>query len=250
MRSSLLLPAALLFCSCVKTGEGTGATKVDSVVATDSASSARVSASTAKSKVAQRQVASTSQNAAAQGTPAQPSSADSKSKTSAGRQPADTRCGIRGRPVLTNLGIGNLAVGRTVTIVKSTCRVVRDIDELTNDGTLDRVLTVVAGGEVYRVTVVNGLVSWISVRTPRIATRDGFRVGTPLSRVAAEKGAKIAEGDDGLYLLTDSHCGLSFRFSVQSRWPTGRPWTLAELVRRHGRAPADRILVTRCVRPG
>ena len=57
-----------------------------------------------------------------------------------------------------------------------------------------------------------------------------------------------AESEDGLYLLPGSHCGLSFRFSIQSRWPTGRSWTMEELIRRHGNQPVARILVTRCLR--
>lgn len=248
MRLSVLLPAAIIFCACTKSSDGTGVRKVDSAVATDSASTGRVSASTTGSKTGVQQAAQTPPKTAPQGTPASPPPASSKSKSSATR-PVDTRCGIRGNPVLTDLGIGNLSVGRTATIVKSTCRVIRDIEELTSEGTLDRVLTVVAGDDVYRATVVNDLVWRISVRTPRVATRDGLRVGTPLSRVATEKGVKIAEGEDGLYLLPESHCGLSFRFSVQSRLTTGRQWTLEELVRRHGRVPVARILVTRCVRP-
>jgi hypothetical protein len=113
---------------------------------------------------------------------------------------------------------------------------------------VERVLTVVIGGELYRATVISGLIGRVSVRTPRTATSDGLRVGTPLSRVAALKGVKIAEGEDGLYLLPGSHCGLSFRFSIPSRWPTGRSWTMQELIRRHGREPVARILVTKCVR--
>lgn len=248
MRLSVLVPAAIMFCACTKSSDGTVVTKVDSAIATDSASTDRVSASTTESKTGVQQAAQSPPKTAPQGTPASPPPASSKSKSSAARA-VDTRCGIRGNPVLTDLGIGNLSVGRTVTTVKSTCRVIRDIEELTSEGTLDRVLTVVVGDDRYRATVVNDLVWRISVRTPRIATRDGLRVGTPLSKVAAEKGVKIAEGEDGLYLLAESHCGLSFRFSVQSRWPTGRQWTLEELVRRHGRVPVDRILVTRCVRP-
>ncbi|HYN81950.1 MAG TPA: hypothetical protein VES88_10645 [Gemmatimonadaceae bacterium] len=164
------------------------------------------------------------------------------------RGPADTRCGIKGNPVLTTTGVGNLAIGRSVDTVKGSCRIIRDVIELTSEGTLDNVLTLVIGGDIYRASVKDGLVWRVTVRTPRIATRDGLRIGTPLSRVAALKGVKLAEGEDGLYLLPPTHCGLSFRFSVQSRWPTGRPWTLEEVVRRHGSRPVDRIFVTRCVR--
>jgi hypothetical protein len=177
------------------------------------------------------------------------SPATGQTKKSTG--PVDIRCGVKGNPVLTDLGIGNLAIGRTVTTVKRTCRVVRDIDELSSGGSLDRVLTVIIADDAYRATLVpGGLVGLISVRTPRVATRDGLRVGSPLSKVAAQKGVRIAEGEDGLYLLPESHCGLSFRFTVQTRWPTGRPWTMEELLRRHGNQPVDRILVTRCIRRG
>jgi hypothetical protein len=247
MRPSVLLSAAVLLCACAKTSDQKQATTADSALTADSASGTRGSAST-KKKVAGKKAAGESSR--------EPASSETASfaQTSAvpaspARGPVDTRCGVRGNPVLTDLGIGNVAIGRTVTTIKQTCRVVRDIEELTSEGTVDRVLTVIIGGDAYRVTVGNGLVWRIWVRSPRVATRDGLRVGTSLSRVAAEKGVKISEGEDGVYLLPESHCGLSFRFSVQSRWPTGRPWTMAELVRRHGGEPADRILVTRCVRP-
>lgn len=219
----------------------------DSTATADSASSAPLSASSKKSSAPKSAGAESSRNSPM--SESAPSPQASPEPGSPARGPVDTRCGVRGNPVLTDLGIGNLAIGRTVTTVKTTCRVVRDIEELTSEGTVEWVLTVIVGGDAYRVTVGNGLVSRILVRTPRVATRDGLRVGSPLSKVAAQKGVKIAEGEDGLYLLPESHCGLSFRFSVPARWPTGRSWTLEELIRRRGGEPVDRIIVTRCVRP-
>jgi hypothetical protein len=249
MRPSILLATVLLLCSCAKKPERAAAKKVDSTAAVDSAATATVPASTKMD--ANAPDVSSSPKAAASGESTAARQVSTSSAKAGDRAPADTRCGVTGNPVLTDLGIGNVAIGGTVTTIKSTCRVIRDIAELTSEGTLDRVLTLVIGGDIYRATVVNGLVWRISVRTPRIATRDGLHIGTPLSKVAALKdGAKIAEGEDGLYLLPPSHCGLSFRFSIQSRWPTGRPWTMQELLRSHGNQPVDRILVTRCVRSG
>ena len=250
MRPSVLVPAALLLCSCAKAEERPLAAKTDSSVSADSTSTAGTVTSTTKKTASESAgVASTKSASSAQSvTPSQ--SASGSQKTGA-RTPTDTRCGVKGNAVLTDLGIGTLAIGRTVDAVKGSCRIIRDISELTNEGLVDRVLTVVIGGDLYRASVVSGLIGRVSVRTSRIATSDGLRVGTPLSRVAALKGVKIAEGEDGLYLLPGSHCGLSFRFSIQSRWPTGRSWTMEELIRRHGREPVTRILVTRCVRaPG
>ncbi len=243
MRLRVFLPASLLLCSCAKTERP--AAKADSAVTTDSTSTARAGTSTAKKTTGDSAVAAP--KSASSGQPAAPSQSATGSAKTGGSTPTDTRCGVKGNPVLTDLGIGNLAIGRTVDAVKASCRIIRDIQELTSEGAVDRILTVVIGGDLYRATVISGLIGRVSVRTSRIATSDGLRVGTPLSRVAALKGVKIAEGEDGLYLLPGSHCGLSFRFSVQSRWPTGRSWTMQELIRRRGREPVARILVTRCV---
>ena len=246
MSPSVLLPAVLLLCSCTKTEERPAA-KADSAVTADSTPATRAGTSTAK-KTTSGMGGLTSPKSAPSGQSAATSQSPTGSRKTGPRTPPDTRCGVKGNPVLTDLGIGNLSIGRTVDAVKASCRVIRDIPELTSEGTVDRVLTVVIGGELYRATVTSGLIGRVLVRTPRIATSDGLRVGTPLSRVAALKGVKIAEGEEGLYPLPGSHCGLSFRFSIQSRWPTGRSWTLEELIRRHGREPVARILVTRCLR--
>jgi hypothetical protein len=218
----------------------------DSVTTADSNSTPRAATSTTN-KTASDSAAVASRKSASAVESAPPSQSSSASAKTGTRTPVDTRCGVKGNAVLTDLGIGNLAIGRTVDAVKASCRVIRDIAELTSEGAVERVLTVVIGGDLYRATVINGLIGRVSVRTPRIATSDGLRVGTPLSRVAALKGVKISEGEDGLYLLAGAHCGLSFRFSIQSRWPTGRSWTMEELIRRHGREPVTRIVVTRCV---
>jgi len=247
MHPTAFFSAALLLCSCAKTGERTPAATADSAVTTDSTFTARAVPSTTKKTT--NESGAVAPPASASGQSAVASQGPAGSAKSGSRTPADTRCGVEGNPVLTDLGIGNLAIGRTVDVVKASCRIIRDISELTSEGTVERVLTVVIAGELYRATVISGLIGRVFVRTPRIATSDGLRVGTPLSRVAALKGVKIAEGEDGLYLLSGSHCGLSFRFSVQSRWPTGRSWTMQELIRRHGREPVARILVTKCVRP-
>ena len=159
---------------------------------------------------------------------------------------SDFRCGIRNAPVLTSLGIGNLQVGRTIDVVKRTCRVIRDNPEMSEGGP-QRVVTVMIDSDRIRVTVLNGLVWRLEVTSPRFETRDGLHVGTSLSRLVARGGVKLLEGEDGLYATLASHCGLSFRFSIPSRETPGKPWTVAHVVPRYGGAVADRILVTRCV---
>jgi hypothetical protein len=157
---------------------------------------------------------------------------------------SDFRCGIKGNPVLTSLGIGNLQVGRTIAVVKQTCRVRRDAEELNQ--AVDRVVTVLIDGQPIRVTVANGLVWRISFQSSSFATRSGLRVGTSLAQLTNRRGVHLSEGEDGLYVTLDAYCGLLFRFSIPSRESPGKPWTVSNVVKRHGRAPVDRIIVTRC----
>lgn len=157
-------------------------------------------------------------------------------------------CGAKSFSRITETGIGELQVGRTVAAVKHMCNVTRDAAEPGYQGMTERVLTVLLGADVVRATIVNDIVWRLTITQPRFATADGLQVGTPLSQLASMKGVEIAEGEDGLYLLPPSHCGVSFRFSIQSRAPSGLAWSAARLRAEHGAARVDRILVSRCVR--
>jgi hypothetical protein len=123
--------------------------------------------------------------------------------------------------------------------------VVRDNPEM-NEGSPERVLTVVINSDRVRVTVVNGLVWRLELTSPRFETRDGLHVGTSLSRLVARGGVKLLEAEDGLSVTLASHCGLSFHFPIPSRERPGKAWNVAHVVQRYGSAVADRILVTRC----
>ena len=147
--------------------------------------------------------------------------------------------------MLTSLGIGNLQVGRTIDVVKRTCRVVRNNAEM-NEGGPERVVTVVINNDRIRVTVHGGLVWRIDVTSPRYETRDGLHVGTSLSRLVARGGVRLFEGEDGLLVTLASHCGLNFQFVIPTRERPGKAWTVAHVVQRYGTAVAERILVTRC----
>jgi len=156
-------------------------------------------------------------------------------------------CGLKGAGTLGETGVADLQVGRTISAVKQSCLVTRDAVGPWIEGTTQRVLTVVVGSEKLYAAVDGGIVSAISVRTPRFATSDGLRVGSQLSRFVSAKRVKMAEGEQGLYLRLPSHCGLAFHFSIQSRARPGMAWPPPKLVEQHGRATVDQIIVTRCV---
>lgn len=244
MRSRVLVPVALLLCSCSSGNDRAraGATSDSGAVVT------KLNPAAESASNAQRAKVSAIAPAVAPASPSGKSSTKPPSPpvVDVPEQPASNfRCGITGAPVLTSLGIGNLQVGRTIDVVKRTCRVIRDNAEM-SEGSPERVLTVMIDNDRIRVTVLNGLVWRLEVTSPRFQTRDGLHIGTSLSRLVARGGVRLLEGEDGLYVTLASHCGLSFRFSIPSRETPGKGWTVAHVVQRYGSAVADRILVTRC----
>ncbi len=155
-------------------------------------------------------------------------------------------CGVTGDPLLTDGGIGELRVGRTVADMKQLCDVVTDADRQSSEGTMDRVLTVRIAGEIVPVTIVNDKVWRVAVTTPRIRTADSLGVDTPLQRIAAMRGARFFPGEDGVYAFVSDHCALSFRFSLPLRPPKGGQWTATAIAQAHGDVAVDRVLVTEC----
>jgi hypothetical protein len=115
-----------------------------------------------------------------------------------------------------------------------------------DEGGPERILTVLIDNDRIRVAVRGGLVWRLELTSPRFVTRDGLRVGTSMSRLAARGGVHLLEEKEGLYVTLASHCGLSFHFTIPSRERPGKAWTVAHVVQRYGSAAADRILVSRC----
>ncbi|MFN2601367.1 MAG: hypothetical protein ABR582_01280 [Gemmatimonadaceae bacterium] len=241
MRFRVLVPVVLFLFACTERGDETRPSS-----ASDSSEVVTELSPSGESTAIAKQRASAA-NASSNLTSPKPASRDTASTvaSTASKQRPDYRCGMSKAPVLTSLGAGNLEIGRTIAVVKETCRVIRDEDEM-NEAGRERILTVMIGDDPIRVTVLDGLVWRISVRSPRFETRDGLRVGTTLSRLTSRGGVRLFEGEDGLYVTLASHCGLSFRFGIPSRENPGKAWTVAHVVQRHGSAVADRILVTRC----
>lgn len=157
-------------------------------------------------------------------------------------------CGISEVPVLTDEGIGDLQPGRTVKDVAALCEVLSDTVERRGEGMNERVVTVRIAGDFVEATVSDDRIQRLEISSAMYRTRDSLGVDTPLSRIARSRGAKFLPGEDGVYGFTAEHCGLSFRFSVPLRPPTGRDWTVASINAAHGDATVDRVLVTKCQR--
>jgi hypothetical protein len=162
--------------------------------------------------------------------------------------PVTRSCGISGKPVLTDNGIGDLKVGIAVADLNDRCEVISDSEEPGSEGMNERVVVVRIGGESVRGVVTNDKIWRIELTSPHIVTPDSLGVDTPLHRIASKRGARFFPGEDGVYGFVTDHCGLSFRFSVPLRPPRGSDWTVEAIDKAHGEAVVDKVLVTECQR--
>lgn len=157
-------------------------------------------------------------------------------------------CGISGKPILADNGIGDLKVGITVDALKEACEVISDSEELGSEGMKERVVVVRIGGESVRAVVTSNRIWRIEITSPHFVTPDSLGVDTPLHRIATKRGARFFPGEDGVYGFVADHCGLSFRFTVPFRPPRGSQWTSAAIDSAHGDAAVNKVLVTECQR--
>ncbi|MBA2335062.1 MAG: hypothetical protein H0V90_09010 [Blastocatellia bacterium] len=155
---------------------------------------------------------------------------------------------MTGAPMLDEDGIGELRRGRLVSEVAAECEVIRDGQQQGQEGMMERVLVLQIAGETVRSVVVKDRIDRIQVNSPRFRTADSLGVDTPLSRIAAMRGAQFAPGEDGVYGFSPEHCGLSFRFSLPWRPPAGGQWTAAAIAKQHGTAAVNRVIVIPCRR--
>ena len=180
------------------------------------------------------------------------SAADSATAQGPGASPADSAggrsCGVSSSPVLEEDGIGELKQGRPVADIARLCDVISDSRQLGQEGMTERVLVVRIANETVRAIVTDDRVFRIEVSTPRFRTSDSLGVDTPLRRIAAMRGAQFAPGDDGVYGFSPDHCGLSFRFSVPLRPPSGSQWTAALINEAHGESAVNKVIVIPCRR--
>jgi hypothetical protein len=157
-------------------------------------------------------------------------------------------CGVTGKAVIGDDGVGELRVGRSVEDIRQSCEVISDSEEQGSEGMNERVLVVRIAGEPVRAVVTDNKVWRVEITSPRITTADSLGVDTPLRIIAAKRGARFHPGEDGVYGFVADHCALSFRFDVPLRPPRGSQWTPEAIDKAHGDAAVNKVLVTQCQR--
>jgi hypothetical protein len=159
---------------------------------------------------------------------------------------ASLDCGVKGKPVITGDGIGELKKGRKVAEVKAACGIESDSQQPRPEGSTQRVLVVRVAGESVRAVVTDDKIWRIEISSPLYRTADALGIDTPLRKLARMRGAQFFPGEDGVYGFVADHCGISFRFSIPMRPPKGGQWTTDAIDKAHGDAAVDRVLVTGC----
>lgn len=142
-------------------------------------------------------------------------------------------------------GIGALRIGATVDSVRRSCRVVRDTTEMRAEGLPVRILAVAALGDTVEAEVDSGRVWRIAVTSARFRTTDSLGVGVPIGRLLAVPGIRGLTGEGTLYLVSPTHCGLSFRVTNPQR-ALRADWTLPLLKRLPATSVVTQVLVLGC----
>jgi hypothetical protein len=119
-------------------------------------------------------------------------------------------CGLGRNAILTGNGIGDLQVGALVTSIRQHCRVLADSGVEDDEGNPVQVLLVQLGPDTVSVTPAGGRVWRIEVETPRFRTADSLGVGSLVGAFRRFGDLKAVIGDGPYFLVTSSHCGMSF----------------------------------------
>lgn len=149
--------------------------------------------------------------------------------------------------IITGAGLGGLRVGATVAEVDHTCKVADDYVGPGAEGSTERYLVVDFDTAQVRAIVVADRVWRVQVTSDAFRTADSLGVGTPLARLLRVPGLTGAEGEGRLFVMSDEHCGLSFRLSHIPRggehWGA---WDLAALRMLPAETTVDEVLVFGC----
>ena len=149
--------------------------------------------------------------------------------------------------MLTGSGVGKLQIGASADGVRTACTVVGDSTEMDEEGNPARVLRVDAGRDTLVAEVDSGRVWRITVDHRAFVTRDSLGVGTTLDRLLQFSDVSGLEGEGGLFVVSPSHCGLSFRLhhDVAEGQHRGK-WTLSDLRTLPPSTPVDQVLLVGC----
>lgn len=151
--------------------------------------------------------------------------------------------------VLTGDGVSAIRIGMPASAVKRSCRVLSDQTELGGEALPQRVLRVQVAGETLMVEPDEGRVWRVTVYSPKFRTDTGIGVGSTLAEVLRDGPASVLEGEGNLFLVSASHCGMSFQLDYEPKDDEHRAnWTIADLTDLSPRSKVTQVLLVGCKR--
>ena len=112
-----------------------------------------------------------------------------------------------GNEVISDRGIGEVVVGRSVDSVKRLCHVISDTTELGGEGMPARIVRVALTHDSVDAEIDSGRVWRIEVTSANLKTADSLGVGTSLERLLRLKDPRGLGGEGAVFLLSPQHCG-------------------------------------------
>jgi hypothetical protein len=151
-----------------------------------------------------------------------------------------------GNEVISDRGIGELLVGRTVDSVKRLCHVVSDTTELGGEGLPTRIMRVALSHDSVEAEIDSGRVWRIEVASPKFRTADSLGVGTSLERLLLLREPRGLGAEGAVFFVSSQHCGLSFQLSENGSGAPPENWDRAALALLPRSTVVDRVLIVGC----
>jgi hypothetical protein len=163
--------------------------------------------------------------------------------------PPVTTCGDS---LLREGGIGKLRIGVSVDSIKSQCRVVKDTNTvdpgakgMTSDRPTRRITVAFPQGSVEG-EIVDERVWRINVTSPAFRTTDSLGVGSTIPELLRNDQAGGAYGEEGLYVISRNHCGLSYHMYGRIPPPGNRHWDNKALSALPASLKVGQVSIVRC----
>lgn len=149
---------------------------------------------------------------------------------------------------ISDSALGDVRIGQTVADLSARCTVVRDTTAQRGEGQSARVIDVVVGPDTVEAEIVNDRIWRIGIVSPAFRTADSLGVGTRLPVLLAQPGARPLSGEGRVFVMTQSHCGLSFQLSIADTGSAAGRWTVDDLRRLPDVIDVTRVLIVGCAK--
>ena len=165
------------------------------------------------------------------------------------RAPAGQACGVSATTVITGDGIGSLRIGRPVPDITDSCVVVSNSSVMAGDSGSVRLLRVDLLRDTAEAEVRADTIRRIDVADSAFHTSDHFSVDTRVATLLTLGDVEGRTSGGSLWVVSPSHCGLSFRLEGPAPTPPAAQSRKAALRRLAGEDRVDRISMFGCGTP-